>query len=195
MRYSVSLIAFPLSPIARRAARALGPLALVAGLTVTTALGATLFLHAPAQDRLARAQVSYETARQVQVRQQSARKIQEDLAGVWRALPVRREFPALILAISELAQQEGIAIPGMNYSLQKTEEGLPQKATITFRVAGEYPAIRRFLHRIETADLYLVIESLDASRPSEVRRTGVVFNVRVVTYLRPDEPATTSGRA
>jgi General secretion pathway protein M. len=65
---------------------------------------------------------------------------------------------------------------------------------MTFRSAGEYGAIRRFIDRLETTGPYLFIESLDASRSSEAREatsagkassvTPVVFNFRVVTFLR-----------
>ena len=77
----------------------------------------------------------------------------------------------------------------MTYSLQKAEEGLPAKATLAFRAVGEYGAIYRFIHRLETTEPYLFIESLDVSRAGESSRstsTLLLFNVRVVTFLRPD---------
>ena len=98
--------------------------------------------------------------------------------------------------------------------LDKTDGALALKASMTFRVAGDYASIRRFIHRLETTGPYLFIESLDASRsqsrqalkvsaesgpprPGHAMRSVVVFNVRVVTFLRPDPaptPRTGGGR-
>lgn len=175
------------SPIAGRAFRSLLPLGLVMVLAIAAAIGVSTVFQTPAQERLMAAQAAYETARQLQIRQQTARKTQEELAEVWAVLPARTEFGRLILNISDLAQRDHVAIPGMTYTLQKMEDGLALKATMTFRAAGEYGAIREFIHRLETTGPYLFIESLDVSRAGRgTLNAPVVFNVRVVTFLRPD---------
>ncbi len=88
-----------------------------------------------------------------------------------------------------------LAIPGMNYKFDDVEGDLALQASINFRVVGKYAAIRRFIHRIETASPYLLVEGLDATRkvgtrPASARTssqkpsTHVVFNVRVVAFLK-----------
>jgi len=184
------------SPIPRLAARGLWPLGLLTVLALGIGIGAYLLVLIPAEERLARAEAAYEAARQAQLQQQAARKTQEtfrqtqkDLEKVWETLPAQKQFAALAVAISELGRAVAVSIPGMTYTLQKVEEGLPAKATLAFRAVGEYGAIYRFLHRLETTEPYLFIESLDVSRTSEPNRaalTLLAFNVRVVTFLRPD---------
>ena len=69
---------------------------------------------------------------------------------------------------------------------------MPAKATISFQATGEYAAIYRFLHRLESADSYLVIESMDVTRVVGNGRSGqtlVGLNIRVATFLRPAAPA------
>src|SRR5579885_1866987 len=176
----------PASPAMRLGARSLTPLALLALMAVTAAAGVAVLLWQPAQERLAAADAAYVTSRQQQGRQKAIRKTVEDLAAVWKELPARTEFPALILAVSELAQHDQVVIPGMSYTVEPVEHQRVLKASMTFRVAGAYPAIRRFLHRIETMNSYVVIESLNASRDREGH--GVEFSIRAVTFLRP-EPA------
>ncbi len=128
-------------------------------------------------------------------RQGRGRRIQEQLAEVWAQLPVRKDFPELILAVSDMARKDRLAIPGMNYKFDDVEGDLALKASINFRVVGKYAAIRRFIHRLETASPYLLVEGLDATRkvgarPASARTssqqpsTHVVFNVRVVTLLK-----------
>jgi len=182
-----------MSPVALRACRALRPLAMLTMVVISGAIASFVLVRAPAQERLMKAEAAYEGARQAQVRQQTMRKTEEELTEVWKELPVRKEFTTLILTVSELAQQDRVAIPGMTYTLQKVEEGLALKASMTFRAAGEYEAIRRFIHRLETTGPYLFIESLDASRSAGDSKTAsawVTFNIRVVTFLQPDSPPT-----
>lgn len=174
----------PLSPGVRLGVRSLIPLALLALLAVTAATGVAVLVWQPAQERLAAADAAYVAARQEQSRQQAVKKTLEDLAAVWKELPLRTEFPALILAVSELAQHDQVVIPGMSYAVEPVEHQQVLKASMTFRVAGGYPAIRRFLHRIETMNSYVVIESLNAARDREGH--GVEFSIRAVTFLRPD---------
>ena len=181
----------PLPPLAMRTGRALQPLALATVVALFVAVGVNMLVLAPEQERLATAKERYEAARQAQIRQRAAKKTLVELAEVWQTLPPRKEFATLAAAISELARADRVSIQGMTYSLQKAEEGMPIKASLTFRPLGEYAAIRRFIHRLETTGSYLYIESLDASRATGSRQGSaplVVFNVRLVTFLRPDPP-------
>ena len=179
-----------MAPIAVRASRALRPIALLTMLALAGATTSFMLALTPAQERLMRVEAAYEDARLAHSRQTSMLKTEEELKDRWQELPVRKEFAALILAVSELAQQDRVAIPGMTYTLQKVEDGLALKASMTFRAAGEYRAIRRFIYRLETTGPYLLIESLDASRSAGGTQTPagrVVINIRVVTFLRPDQ--------
>ena len=77
----------------------------------------------------------------------------------------------------------------MTYSTQPSKSGLAVEGSLRFRASGEYADIYRFIHRLETAQSYLVIESLDVTRSNRQTATGkslVELNVRVVTFLRPD---------
>lgn len=186
-----------LSRPAAHACRALQPLLLATLLALCVAAGARVLLVAPAEERLSSAQAVYEEARKTQARLEAARRSEEELAKIWGTLPARKEFAMLSLAISELARHDQVSVPGMSYTFQKVEDGLAIKASMKFRAAGEYAAIRRFIHRLETTGPYLFVESLDATRSARVRDTDrgstgqeVVFNVSVVTFLRPDIPDT-----
>jgi Tfp pilus assembly protein PilO len=150
----------------------------------------------PARDRLQAAQAAYDAARQIQVQQQAARSTQEQLNALWEASPTQREFPKLVLEVSEMARRDGVTIPGVNYSFKNPDQGFGFIATMQFRSIGEYASIRRFIHRLETTGLHLFIESLDAGRSPDNRTGGprlsslhsVLFNVRLVAFLRPDRP-------
>ena len=106
------------SPIFLHGVRMLLPLGIVAGSAVAAAVIMLLFYYQPAQDQLGTAREGYETARQSLQRFKTARKTYEELQQVWRMLPARAEFAELVMHISETAQQDNVAIPGMMYSFQ-----------------------------------------------------------------------------
>jgi Tfp pilus assembly protein PilO len=187
-----------LSSTARRAVRALAPLGLAAVVATGGAVAVVQSVQAPAQERVTKAMASYEQARQTLVRQEAMRKTEADLAEMWRGIPARTNFSAMVLSISDLAQQDRVTIPGITYGFQTVEDGLALKASMSFQAAGEYGAIRRFIHRLETSGPHLFIESLDVSRSGRTAKLSagaVVFNVRVVTFLRPETPRTMAGKA
>lgn len=187
------------SPTVARAIRLLHPLFLVTVLALGVVVGAWQWLLVPAEGRLAQAQADFERARQMESRVQAARVTQENLLEVWAQLPARKEFASLAEAISELAKSERVEVPGMTYTLQDVEGGLPLKGSLSFRAVGEYAAIRQYIHSLETSGSYLFIESLEAAR-AQGRRTAkgrhaptlAVFTVKVVTFLRPS-PAPSKG--
>lgn len=190
----MDVFGFSLSPVLAKAARSLAPLLLLALMAVGGAVATSILVRDPAHAHVAQAQTAYETARQAGVRQEAAKETLEELSGFWKELPARKEFSVMILAISELAQRDHVKIPGMHYTFLKVEDGLAWKSSMTFQAAGDYADIRRFIHRLETSGPYLVIESLDATRVIRGEQPSrVMFNVRVVTFLRPD-PAGAEGK-
>ncbi len=175
-----------------RAAQHLQPLVLVTVLALGVAVGVWQLILVPAEERLTQAQTGFDGAHQTESRVHAARTTQENLKEVWTQLPVRKDFTNLAAAIAELAKANQVEVPGMTYTLQDLEKGLPLKGSLSFRAIGEYAAIRRFIYSLETSGSYLCIESLDAAwaagrqtRKGRNAPTLVQFTVKVVTFLRP----------
>jgi Tfp pilus assembly protein PilO len=170
----------------------LGFLSLIAG---GCAAFVFLGMREPALSRLEQAETAHQTAKQMQDQlhrtralQEKARTAQQQVEEVWKELPTQNEFSSFAMAISEVGRLEHVAIPGMAYHVEKAEGAVPVKATLTFKVTGDYGAIYRFIHRLEMTEPYLVIERLDAARLDKSDRassTLLVFNVKVATFLRP----------
>ena len=172
------------------------------GLVTLTAVGCAAFLYVgirgPAVSRFEQAKTAYQTAKETQEQlhrtralQDKARTAQQQVEDVWKALPTQNEFASFAMAISEVGRLEHVALPGMAYHVEKAEGAVPVKATLTFKVTGDYGAIYRFIHRLEMMEPYLVIERLDAARLDKSDRassTLLVFNVKVATFLRPSPP-------
>ena len=187
----------PVVTLPKTALRRLVPLGVLTGLSLLGTVVSYGYGMKPAQDHLQLAEQAYQSAKQAQAalqqshaQQLRARTAQRQLETERAALPTREEFTSLALALSELAKREQVKIPGMSYDIQKSDRTQPVKATITFRATGDYAAIYRFVHRMETAEHYLVIESLDVAREQKraMAGAGVVVNIKVATYLRHEAP-------
>ncbi|MBL8075572.1 MAG: type 4a pilus biogenesis protein PilO [Nitrospira sp.] len=184
---------FPVVTVPKAALRRLLPLTVLTGLSVAVAVVSYVYGLKPAEARLDAIERAYHSAKQVQTALQQTRAQQVQVRAAQRqleteraALPTRAEFSSLALAVSELAKREQVTIPGMSYDMQKKDGPQLVKATMAFRATGDYAAIYRFVHRLETAERYLVIESLDVAgeHMRETAATRVVVNITVTTYLR-----------
>jgi hypothetical protein len=175
--------------------RRLLPLTVLTAVSVVGAAVVYVYGLKPAEERLHIIEQAYQTAKQAQAdlqgakaQQMRAQAAQRQLQIVRQALPKQEEFTSLALALSELAKREQVTIPGMSYDINKPEGAHPVKASISFKATGEYAAIYRFLYRLETADSYLIIESLDVASEQQRDQTGarVVVNIKVATYFRQE---------
>lgn len=192
----MTLVKSPLSKVPRPALYGLIPLMAFVAVGIGCVLGNYWLLLEPSRSRVDTLQAAYEEARQAHGKRVAAKQVQElvrrsqrDLEVLWATLPPQRQFPALAVAISEFGKHVRVSIPGMTYSTQPSKTGLAVEGSLRFSAIGEYADIYRFIHRLETAQSYLVIESLDVTRAGGHTTTGkslIELNVRVVTFLRPD---------
>jgi Tfp pilus assembly protein PilO len=192
----MALVNSPLSQIPRPTLYGLIPLMAFVAVGIGCVLGSYWLLLEPSRSRVETLQAAYDEARQAHGKRVAAKQVQglvrgsqRDLDKLWETLPTQRQFPALAVAISEFGKHLRVSIPGMTYSTQASKTGLAVEGSLRFRAIGEYADIYRFIHRLETAQSYLVIESLDVTRSSGRTAAGkslVELNVRVVTFLRPD---------
>lgn len=192
----MALIKSPLSKIPRPALYGLIPLMAFVAVGIGCLLGSYWLLLEQSRSRVETLQAAYEEARQVHGKRVAAKQVQgqvlrsqRDLEKLWETLPTQRQFPALAVAISEFGKHVGVSIPGMTYSTEPSKTGLAVEGSLRFTAIGEYTDIYRFIHRLETTQSYLVVESLDVTRAGGHTAGGkslVQLNVRVVTFLRPD---------
>lgn len=192
----MALVKSPLPQIPRPALYGLIPLMAFVAVGISCVLGSYWLLLEPSRSRVDNLQAAYEEARQAHGKRVAAKQVQglvrdsqRDLEKLWETLPTQRQFPTLAVAISEFGKHLRVSIPGMTYSTQLSKSGLAVEGSLRFRAIGEYADIYRFIHRLETAQSYLVIESLDVTRSGGRTAAGkslIELNVRVVTFLRPD---------
>ena len=89
----------------------------------------------------------------------------------------------LYLNLDQLARNAKLEV--VNYTFpEDRERGTDlSKLTITMNLAGEYANIRRFIHQLETAPEFRVLESVALAQASEEER-GLNVAASVSTYYR-----------
>ena len=152
---------------------------------------------APAQEQLAAVEGEWAGARRDLAQRLEARQARKDLRQVLAMLPSPRDFARLPLAISEMARRDGVRVPALSYTLEKSSDGLATKAFLHGAVTGSYQDLRRFIYHLEAPDgLLLFIEDLSVGRSPAARAgkkdKGVTVTLRLVTYVREEGRA---GRA
>ena len=87
------------------------------------------------------------------------------------------------LRIEQLATQAGLRLERETSSPQPQRESNLARFTYSAVLSGEYRNIRRFIHDLETAPEFLVLENVQLSQgPSEER--GLTVTVQIATYYR-----------
>ena len=100
-----------------------------------------------------------------------------DMSGARRVL-----YPHL----DQLARKASLTPGAYRFHPDDNQTGDLRKITMTMNLTGDYSNIRRFIHELETAPEFLVLESVAVTATSEGdRRLNVV--AQVATYYRAPE--------
>lgn len=87
------------------------------------------------------------------------------------------------LRIQQLAQQCGLRVERTTSEAKPERESQLVKFVYRAALSGEYRNIRRFIHELETAPEFLVLENVELTQ-SEVENRGLNVNVDIATYYR-----------
>jgi Tfp pilus assembly protein PilO len=87
------------------------------------------------------------------------------------------------LRIEQLATQAGLLLERETSAPQTQRDSNLVKFTYTAALSGEYPNIRRFIHDLETAPEFLVLENVQLTQ-GEGERRGLRVAVQIATYYR-----------
>ena len=83
--------------------------------------------------------------------------------------------------IDKLASAANVKLGPERFDVEAVRGSTLQKASAEFQLSGEYREIRRFIHELETAPDFLILENVALSQAQE---RGLNVQVRVVTYFR-----------
>jgi Tfp pilus assembly protein PilO len=87
------------------------------------------------------------------------------------------------LMTNQLASRVGLRQRSRQFSDAPVRDSSLGKLTMTLSLAGEYSQIRRFVHDLEMAPDFLVLEHVELSQ-SEGQGRGIDVTVQIATYYR-----------
>ncbi|MEO8338485.1 MAG: type 4a pilus biogenesis protein PilO [Nitrospirota bacterium] len=143
-----------------------------------------------AEQSRAKLEMEWNQSRQQFTRHKQAQKAQKDLAQVWSALPVERDFAPLALRITEEAKRDRVTLPALSYKAEPTSVANTNKEVLQGTMTGRYEDLRRFLNDVEAAEDLVYIEDLELVRSDSQKDQQLTFDIKIATYLRvePDSP-------
>jgi Tfp pilus assembly protein PilO len=90
---------------------------------------------------------------------------------------------ATLLPLEQLARKTGLRLLDQRSEVRDVRDSDLAKLTLTLSLSGEYRNIRRFIHELETAPDFLVLETLELSQ-ADAEERGVDVTVQIATYFR-----------
>jgi hypothetical protein len=90
----------------------------------------------------------------------------------------------LYLAVDQLARKANLPEASFKFDDGTDRRSDLQKLSVTINLAGEYTNIRRFIHQLETAPEFRVLESVALAQGEEGQR-GLRVTANISTYYRP----------
>lgn len=88
------------------------------------------------------------------------------------------------LRIEQLAEQSNLRLERETSGPKPQRDSELVKFTYTASLSGEYRNIRRFIHELETAPEFLVLENVQVSQNESDDRGGLNVIVQIATYYR-----------
>jgi Tfp pilus assembly protein PilO len=134
--------------------------------------------------RLVAARKTFEAARgTVTGKQQADEELQRFYRDVLPAtLPQARQ--TLFPRVDQMARGAGLTVVTARFDLpDETEKGPLRRLGYTMNLSGEYTNVRQFIHELETAPEFLVLESVQVTQ-SESGESDLNVIARVATFYR-----------
>jgi hypothetical protein len=85
--------------------------------------------------------------------------------------------------LDQLARKSNLTILTYRFKPDSDSRGSLRKLTMTLNLSGDYPDVRRFIHQLETAPEFRVLESVSVTQSEEGERRLNV-SADVATYYR-----------
>ena len=145
----------------------------VAGGEANAAASAAALEAARRDYALARATVAGKSQADIELQKFYGEVLPPDLSGARRITYLR---------IEQLARECNLRLDRENTNPKPIADSSLVRVTYSAALSGEYRDIRRFIHAIETAPEFLVLELVELSQAEEDR--GVNLNVQMATYYR-----------
>ncbi len=87
------------------------------------------------------------------------------------------------LRLAQLARQANLQLGHVSYEPDEKRKGSLARVAITMELAGSYPAMRTFIHELETSPEFVVIDNVELSEEAE-GDSALKVRLNLSTYYR-----------
>jgi Tfp pilus assembly protein PilO len=90
------------------------------------------------------------------------------------------------LWLQQAAADAGLSFKSLRFVPEEVDDSRLSKASATMNLQGRYPDIRRFLHAIETAEEFIVVERVEVAQSDTTqlsRDSALAVDLTVATYF------------
>jgi len=88
------------------------------------------------------------------------------------------------LPLDQLAAQSNLRVERLNTERSTVRDSQLRKLSQVAVLTGEYRDIRRFIHRLETAPEFIILENVTLAQSEQDTSRGITVTVQVATYYR-----------
>lgn len=88
------------------------------------------------------------------------------------------------LPIEQLAKTSGLRLETQSQQAARVRESTLHKLTQTAVLTGDYRDIRQFIHKLETAPEFIVLENVSLAQNESGTDRGITVTIQVATYFR-----------
>lgn len=84
--------------------------------------------------------------------------------------------------LAQLAEKHGVRYERMSASPERERDSSLEHLVVAMDLSGPYESIRAFLHELETAPEFVVIDNMVLSDPGESVESGLTLSLQLSTY-------------
>jgi Tfp pilus assembly protein PilO len=90
----------------------------------------------------------------------------------------------MLYPVDQMARKSNLRTVNAGLSSEQDRATHLRKLTLTMRLEGEYTGVRRFIHALETAPEFLVLEGVTVTQEGEGSDRTLAVTAKVATYYR-----------
>jgi Tfp pilus assembly protein PilO len=95
--------------------------------------------------------------------------------------------------LTRVATRSGVQFERGKYDRNRIEDSTLERMTAQATLTGDYDGVRRFLHAVEVAPEFVVIDRVELAEPNDLASGRLDLLLDVSTYYRPRTPAAGKG--
>jgi len=86
----------------------------------------------------------------------------------------------------EIATRAGVQFEQGNYAPEREDESVLERMTAQGTLTGDYDGVRRFLHAVENAEAFIIVDRVELAQPNDQSEGRLELQLDVSTYYRRD---------